>query len=218
MKRRSSPATRKNEPKRRFDDPTGLIKPEDIAADRRGALRVVMTITGSMFFIEVVAGHFCGSVALQADALDFLDDMLTYALSIAVFGAGTQRRAAAALFKGALLCVASLVVIGSAIYHMFALDLPRADIMGVVGLLGALVNIGCLSLLAPLVQDDVNVRTSWLTYRHDVAGNIAVVLMAIAVWAFQSPWPDVIVAILASGYSLAGASRLVWQTAKWRGA
>lgn len=216
MKRKISPASPKKEPKRNSDDPTGLLKAEDVLIGHRKALWVVVAITGSMFIVEAVAGHICGSVALQADSLDFLDDMLTYALSLTVVGASMQRRMITALLKGALVCVMSLIVMGSAIYHVFALELPHADIMGVVGLLGVFVNLGCLSLLTPFAKDDVNVRPSWLTHRHDIAGNIAVVIMAIAVWAFQSPWPDLIVAFLASGYSLAGAVRLVWQTAKWR--
>lgn len=218
MKRKFSPAHPRKEPKRNSDDPTDLLEAEDVVAGHRKALWLVVAITGSMFTIEAVAGHVCGSVSLQADALDFLDDMLTYALSLTLIGANMQRRVATALLKGALVCVLSLIVMGLAIYRVFAFDLPHADIMGVVGLLGAFVNLGCLSLLTPSVQDDVNVRPSLLTHRHDIAGNIAVVIVAIAVWAFQSPWPDLIVAFLASGYSLAGAARLVWLTAKWRSA
>ena len=41
-----------------------------------------------------------GSQALQADALDFLGDTLTYGMSLAVIGLSLRVRATAALIKG----------------------------------------------------------------------------------------------------------------------
>jgi len=38
------------------------------------------------FAVEMAAGHLAGSQALQADALDFLGDTLTYGVSLAVIG------------------------------------------------------------------------------------------------------------------------------------
>ena len=49
-------------------------------------LWTVIAINALMFVIEIAAGHLAGSQALQADALDFLGDTLTYGLSLAVIG------------------------------------------------------------------------------------------------------------------------------------
>ena len=44
----------------------------------------VIAINGAMFLVEMIAGQLAGSQALQADALDFLGDTLTYGISLAV--------------------------------------------------------------------------------------------------------------------------------------
>lgn len=66
-----------------------------------------------MFFLETTAGHVARSQALQADALDFLGDALTYAISLAVIGASIQARTNAAIAKGiSLLLMGGLDVRG----------------------------------------------------------------------------------------------------------
>src|SRR5690606_23352125 len=63
-------------------------------------LWIVIAINAAMFFIEMAAGKLAGSQALQADALDFLADTVTYGLSLAVIGTTLRTRATAAMFKG----------------------------------------------------------------------------------------------------------------------
>ena len=54
-------------------------------------LWTVIAINGIMFLVEMAAGRLAGSQALQADALDFLGDTLTYGISLAVIGVYAQR-------------------------------------------------------------------------------------------------------------------------------
>ena len=56
-------------------------------------LWTVIAINAAMFVTEIVAGHLARSQALQADALDFLGDTVTYGLSLAVIGASLRTRA-----------------------------------------------------------------------------------------------------------------------------
>ena len=82
--------------------------------------RILWTVIGlnaTMFVVEMVMGHLAGSQALQADALDFLADTVTYGLSLAVIGATLRTRATAALFKGLSLSLMALWVLGSTVYH-----------------------------------------------------------------------------------------------------
>ncbi len=60
----------------------------------RRRLWAVIAINAAMFAIELTAGVIAGSQALQADALDFLGDTLTYGISLAVIGMGLRVRAA----------------------------------------------------------------------------------------------------------------------------
>ena len=67
----------------------------------RRVLWAALVINGVMFVVEGGAGLAAGSVALQADALDFLGDTATYALTLFVLGLALRWRARAALLKGA---------------------------------------------------------------------------------------------------------------------
>jgi hypothetical protein len=82
------------------------------------ALWTVIAINAGMFLVEIVAGMLAGSQALQADALDFLGDTLTYAISLAVIGMSLRVRATAALAKGTSLTLMGLWVFGSTAYHV----------------------------------------------------------------------------------------------------
>lgn len=63
-------------------------------------LWAVIAINATMFIFEMVAGQLAGSQALQADALDFLGDTLTYGISLAVIGQSLALRSMAAIAKG----------------------------------------------------------------------------------------------------------------------
>jgi len=157
-------------------------------------LWLVIAINAAMFGVEMVAGRLSGSQALQADALDFLADSLTYGLSLAVIGRAATVRAGAALFKGISLSGMGLWVLGSTAYQVFVLGLPTAEIMGAVGVLALLANLASVGLLMRYKDGDANVRSVWLCSRNDAIGNVAVVAAAAGVWGSATAWPDLIVA------------------------
>ena len=105
------------------------------------ALWIVIAINGAMFIIEMTAGAFAGSKALQADALDFLGDTTTYALSLYVIGMSMRVRATAALLKGFSLAAMGLWVLGSTVYQVLILGIPSATVMGAVGVLALTANL-----------------------------------------------------------------------------
>src|SRR5690349_25094219 len=107
----------------------------------KAILWTVIAINGIMFAVEMVAGHLAGSQALQADALDFLGDTITYGLSLAVIGASLKVRASTALAKGISLSLMGLWVMGSTIWHVFVVGVPRAEVMGVVGVMALVANL-----------------------------------------------------------------------------
>ena len=128
-----------------------------------------------MFLGEMVTGELAGSQALKANSLDFLADTVTYGLSLAVIGASLRTRAAAALAKGTSLSVMALWVFGSTIYQTFILGLPKAEMMGVVGMLALAANLTSVLLLRPYKDGDANVRSVWLCSRNDAIGNMFVI-------------------------------------------
>lgn len=167
---------------------------DGLDAGYKRILWVVIGINAAMFGIEMTAGRLAGSQALQADALDFLADSLTYGLSLAVIGRAAAVRAGAALFKGISLSVMGLWVLGSTAYQVLVLGLPTAEVMGAVGLLALLANLASVGLLMRYKDGDANVRSVWLCSRNDAIGNVAVVAAAAGVWGSSTAWPDLFVA------------------------
>lgn len=167
---------------------------DGVSDDYKRRLWAVVAINGAMFFVEMAAGAFAGSQALQADALDFFADSVTYGMSLAVIGASVPVRAWTAFAKGASLTLMGLWVFGATAYHVLIIGLPRAEVMGAVGVMALAANVASVLLLVRYKDGDANVRSVWLCSRNDAIGNVAVMCAALAVYVTASKWPDLIVA------------------------
>jgi Co/Zn/Cd efflux system component len=152
-----------------------------------------------------------GSQALRADALDFFADGVTYAASFAVIGMALRTRSLIALVKGASLFVMALWVLGSTIYRVFAMGLPSAGVMGVIGFLALAANVASVVILMAYKDGDANVRSVWLCSRNDAIGNIAVMVAALGVWGTTTGWPDLIVAAILGGLFLTSSVKILSQ-------
>jgi len=177
-------------------------------------LWVVIIINAVMFLVEMSAGKLAGSQALQADALDFLGDSLTYGLSLAVIGMSLKVRSTAALFKGVSLLLMGLWVFGSTAYQFFVSGVPKAEIMGAIGVLALAANVASVLLLIRYKDGDANVRSVWLCSRNDAIGNVAIMVASSAVWLTASAWPDLVVAIAMAGLFLRSSQLILIQA--WR--
>lgn len=187
------------------------IKFDGVSAAYRRVLWIVIAINATMFVVEMVAGQLAGSQALQADALDFLGDSVTYAISLLVIGMPLIWRARAALFKGISLGLIGIWVLGSTLYHVLILGVPQAEIMGAIGMLAFTANMASVLLLVKYRDGDANVRSVWLCSRNDAIGNLAVVLAASGVWATSTAWPDLIVAGIMASLFLWSAIQIITQ-------
>jgi cation diffusion facilitator family transporter len=185
---------------------------DGISADYKRRLWMVIAINAIMFVVEVLAGAFADSQALRADALDFLGDAATYSLSLAVIGAPARTRANAALLKGLSLGVMAIWVLGSTIYQVFILGVPKAEVMGAIGALALAANIASVLLLMRYAQGDANVRSVWLCSRNDAIGNVAVMVAALAVWGTTTAWPDLIVAAIMASLFFWSSVQIVRQS------
>jgi Co/Zn/Cd efflux system component len=150
-------------------------------------------------------------VSLQADALDFFGDAANYAISLGVAGMALTWRARAAVAKGGTLIAFALWVLGSTAWHAFHGTLPRAEVMGVVGIAALIANGGVVLMLYRFRTGDANMRSVWICSRNDAVGNAAVLLAAMGVFGSGTGWPDVIVAAIMGGLSLRGGWQIVNQ-------
>jgi cation diffusion facilitator family transporter len=187
---------------------------EGLSADYKRRLWLVIAINATMFLVEMGAGALAGSRALQADALDFLGDTLTYGMSLAVIGSAIQVRAWAAFAKGLSLTVMGLWVFGTTAYHVLVLGVPKAEVMGVVGFLALGANLASVLVLAKYKDGDANVRSVWLCSRNDAIGNVAVMIAAAGVWGTGTKWPDLIVAAIMAALFLWSSFQILRQS--WR--
>ena len=191
---------------------SGNPKFDGVDPTYKRVLWLVISINAAMFFVEMSAGKLAGSQALQADALDFLGDAMTYGLSLAVIGMSLKVRATAALLKGGSLLLMGLWVLGSTVYQVLILGVPKAEIMGMIGFLALAANLASVLLLMRYKDGDANVRSVWLCSRNDAIGNVAVMVASLAVWFTVSAWPDLIVAFIMAGLFLR-SSQLILQQA-----
>lgn len=184
---------------------------DGISADYKRRLWLVIAINAAMFVVEMTAGQLARSQALQADALDFFADAMTYGISLAVIGASLRTRASAALAKGASLFLMGLWVFGSTAYRVFYLGVPEAGVMGAIGFMALAANVASVLILMSYKDGDANVRSVWLCSRNDAIGNVAVMLAALGVWGTTTGWPDIIVASLMAALFLSSSFQILRQ-------
>lgn len=190
---------------------------EGLSADYKRRLWIVIALNATMFAVEMIAGHLAKSQALQADALDFLGDAMTYGLSLAVIGSALAVRARVALFKGFTLMLMGLWVLGSTIWRVFVTGVPTAEVMGAVAFLALAVNVTSVLLLMRYKEGDANVRSVWLCSRNDAIGNVAVMVAALGVWGTATGWPDLFVAGFMAALFLNSAWQITRQSLhEWR--
>jgi Co/Zn/Cd efflux system component len=185
--------------------------------DYKRRLLIVTAVNIGMFVIEMLAGHVAGSQALQADALDFFADGVTYALSFWAIGRPMAVRASAAFAKGLSLVAMGLWVGGTTLYQVFVFGVPEAQVMGSIGILALCANLFTVWLLFAYQNGDANIRSVWLCSRNDAIGNIAVVIAAVLVAVLHSGIPDLMVAGVMATLFLSSAFQILKQSyAEWR--
>jgi len=189
---------------------------DGISDDYKRRLWIVIALNAVMFIVEITAGQLAKSQALQADALDFLGDSVTYAISLAVIGTSIKVRTNAALFKGVSLFIMGLWVLAVTLYRVFYAETPEAEIMGSIGFLALMTNLASVLILVSYKDGDANVRSVWLCSRNDAIGNVAVMVAALSVWGTASRWPDLVVAAIMSGLFISSAIQIVRQALKER--
>ena len=181
---------------------------EALKKRQSGTLKIVLAINAVMFVVVFVAGLLAASTALMSDSLDNLGDALTYALSLYVVSRSDKEKAKVALFKGGLILLAGLFVLGQVVYRLFVPTVPVFETMGSIGLLSLAANSLCLALLWKHRGEDINMSSVWECSRNDIISNISVIVAAAGVWLTHSGWPDLVVG-LALALLLINSSRRV---------
>lgn len=193
------------------DDGHGHSNPADAnSREWRRILWIALIVNAAMFFVEIGAGFSAESSSLLADAMDFFSDATNYAISLGVMGMAAAWQTRAAFFKGATLLILGLGVLGSVAWNMYLGTVPEAPVMGLIGAMALISNVGVAVLLYRFRNGDANMRAVWICTRNDAVGNTAVLLAALGVFGTATGYPDYIVAAILATLGISGG----WQILK----
>ena len=87
--------------------------------------------------------------------------------------------------------------------------LPGFELMGAVGFAALAANVFCALLLIRFREGDSNMRSVWLCSRNDAISNVAVMIAAAAVFASETGWPDIAVAVVMASLALTASWQVV---------
>jgi|TARA_R110002096_G_scaffold257381_1_gene450715 Co/Zn/Cd efflux system component len=175
----------------------------------RRVLWIVFAINFLMFVVEFGTAFFAKSVSLQADALDFLADAMTYGVTLLVLGSSLRMRASVAMLKGISMGVLGIWIFVRTYVNAQDAIVPLAGVMGTVGLVALVANVVSALMLYKFRSGDSNMRSIWLCSRNDAIGNIAIMIAASGVFAMNSGWPDFIVAVLMATLSMVASFQII---------
>ena len=191
---------------------------QDKPISYRRALVVAAVLNFLMMFVEVGGALYANSIALMADAIDFLEDSITYVLAIALIGLGHRPRAVFGAMTAFLMFVPGIWIAWKTINQLLEGLPPDPLPMGAIGLLALAVNVYCAFILLPHRKGDSAHQGVWLSTRNDAIANIAIVLAAVITSFWASVWPDVVVGLGIAVLNLHAAiliAILAWQ--EWQG-
>ncbi|MDQ2105351.1 cation diffusion facilitator family transporter [Azospirillum isscasi] len=188
-------------------------------ADYRRVLRMALLVNGLMFAIALTAGFETQSMALRANALDFLANAMNYGVSLWMMGRALEGRGWASLAKGVALTVLGLWVLGSTVWSVQAGTVPDAPVTSLVALLGLGANLSVAALLFAGRRGAVKPRAVWLCARDGVLANAAVLMAAAGVWTMGQGWPDhlaaAVIAATVLSTALAALRQAVGELRAW---
>lgn len=167
--------------------------PAPLNTRHRTVLYVALLLNATLFAIEFSMGRVARSTALQADGLDMLGDALVYGFSLFVLARPHRWQAWAALSKGLVMVFFALLVAGGIIEEICHLAMPQTHIMGGVAVAALVVNMACFAMLNASRHDNINMRSTWVCARNDMAANALVIVAAFVSAGLHSGWPDILV-------------------------
>jgi Co/Zn/Cd efflux system component len=175
----------------------------------RRALWIALAVNVTLFAVEIIASWRSGSVSLLADAVDFFGDAANYAISLLVFSLAPVWRSRTAMLKGVSMGAFGVFIVGQIVWAAANETVPEAGVMGVVGFVALLANVGVAVLLYAFREGDADMRAVWLCSRNDALGNLAVLLAALGVFGTRTGYPDLLVAAVMAILALLSARTVI---------
>ncbi len=190
-----------------------------MSSQRRLAL--ALTLAAAVAALEFWGGAASHSIALVTDAVHVCMDV--FALAIALIAAIGATRPAnrrktfgygrievlGALFNGALLFGATLLLIYEAIRRFSSPVEPHGTLMTVVAAIGFVVNVGIGLTLSHDHSENLNVRAALFHVAGDALGAFAVIIGGALIIVTRAVWIDPLLSLFVSAIIIAGVIRVL---------
>lgn len=193
--------------------PGGTCSHHPVPTSFHKAFGIGITLNSLFVAVEIAAGLYAGSLALVADAVHNLGDVLGLVLAWA--GYYFARKPANARFtlgfgrisifatvlNGGMLVLSSLWIIFEAIERWTASPVPSTGLVMVVAGIGIVINMGtALALMRG--QHDINIKGAFVHMLGDAAVSAGVIVAALVMKWTGLGWIDPALGILVVGFIL----------------
>lgn len=172
----------------------------------RKKLIIVLSITATIFIVQVIGAFISGSLALLADAGHMLTDatgvlIALIATFIAALPATSKRtyglmrvEVLAAMINGIILSVICIVIVYTAIQRIGSEVEIETGPMLVAAIVGAVANLVSLLILQSGQKESINIRGAYLEVLGDLLGSVAVIVAGFIILFTGWNWVDQIAA------------------------
>lgn len=187
------------------------------------ALLIVLGVTGTVFFAELIGGLITGSVALLADAMHMLSDAAGLIIAVVAIFIGRRSATAQATFGYRRVEVLAALVNAVTVLGISAWIVVEAfqrlsepvEIMAgpmmIVAVIGLLANIISAWILNRQREHSVNVQGAFLHVLADMLGSVAVLVAGGVIILTGWQYADVIASLVIAALVLPRAWQLMMQ-------
>jgi Co/Zn/Cd efflux system component len=177
----------------------------------RRALLLAILLNGAMAVAELVAAVWSRSVALMADAVDFVEDSVVYALARAVGASEPEAVRRFGLAIAGLMMLPGLGALWQVWRHLASGATPHGGTIWAVSGLALAANLATAAIILAARRGpapaSLGLRAAWLSSRNDALANVAMIGAGLAVVATGQGWPDLVVGLGVGVLHLSGG----WQ-------
>ncbi|MCT1653207.1 cation transporter [Brachybacterium muris] len=186
----------------------------DLTSSMRRIVAIVAALNLIACVVEGVIAWRIGSVALFADAADFLEDFLINTLVLVAAGWPLASRRKASYALAGLILLPALAALWTAIHRILEGGTPQPLVLGATGAGALVVNLVCAVLLMRLRSGHGSLgRGAWLAARNDALANVLIIAAGAVMLVWASPVPDIVVGLVIAAVN-AGAAVEVFREAR----
>ncbi|MES2336434.1 MAG: cation transporter [Pseudomonadota bacterium] len=174
----------------------------------RHALLWALILNASLAGIEIVAALWSRSVALMADAVDFVEDSTIFALALVVGASKPEAKRRFGLVVAGLMALPGLAALWQVWRQLASGMVPEGGTIWAVSALALAANLATAAVILAARRGpapaSLGLRAAWLSSRNDALANVAMIGAGVAVSLTGSGLPDIVVGVAVALLHLSG--------------